>query len=77
MPDLAERLRAMARCEHDDHSVADEAAAEIERLTARVKELEAALRAIQDQYVADNNADYDLAECHKIANVALKEGRND
>lgn len=32
MSDLAGRLRALSRCEHDDLSIGDEAAAEIERL---------------------------------------------
>lgn len=32
--DLISRLRALSRCEHDDLSIGDEAADEIERLTA-------------------------------------------
>lgn len=41
MSDIVERLRAMARCKHDDLSVADEAAAEITRLRVEVEALEA------------------------------------
>ena len=34
---LIERLRALARAEHDDLSIGDEAADEIERLTAEIE----------------------------------------
>lgn len=38
--ELIAQLRAMARCEHEDMTVVVDAAAEIERLRARVEELE-------------------------------------
>ena len=37
MSDLVQRLRGMSRYEHDDLSIADEAADEIERLTQALK----------------------------------------
>ena len=45
MTDIVEQLRALARAEHDDLSVADEAADTIEQLRARVAELEGAVLA--------------------------------
>lgn len=39
MTDIVEQLRALARAEHDDLSVADEAADAIERLQAELAEL--------------------------------------
>lgn len=39
-PSVAERLRALSRCEHDDLSIGAEAADELDRLTALVKEAE-------------------------------------
>lgn len=38
--DIAERLRALSRCEHDDLSIGVDAADELDRLRARVAELE-------------------------------------
>jgi hypothetical protein len=39
MSDLIEQLRALSAYEHDDASIGEEAAAEIERLTAENKRL--------------------------------------
>lgn len=39
MTDIVERLRSLARCEHDDVSIWAEAADEIERLRAALQEI--------------------------------------
>jgi hypothetical protein len=39
MQDLVEQLQALARSEHDDHSICNDAADEIERLRRELKEL--------------------------------------
>lgn len=39
MNDLVYRLRALSACEHDDHSIGDEAAHEIDTLTAEIARL--------------------------------------
>lgn len=49
MSDIAERLRALTRYEHDDVTIGDEAAAEIERLCAEL-ESTAATRVLHDKY---------------------------
>jgi len=44
--DIVPCLRDLARCAHDDHSVAADAADEIERLRAQVERYEKALDAV-------------------------------
>lgn len=41
MTDIVDRLRALSRCEHDDLSIGDEAADEIERLWDRLCDAQA------------------------------------
>ena len=55
LSDLVSRLRAMARFEHDDLSIGNEAAAEISRLEARCARLEALLK--DNEYI-QSKADY-------------------
>lgn len=43
MPDVVDQLRALSRCEHDDHSIGDEAAVEIERLRGEISYLKDAV----------------------------------
>ncbi|BDB12867.1 MAG: hypothetical protein ACYCTC_09105 [Acidithiobacillus ferrooxidans] len=64
--ELISRLRALARSEHDDLSVADEAADEIEQLMARVRLLES--------YIGDvENGSHDCVAvfCFKIWHLDL------
>lgn len=46
---LVESLRALARHEHDDHSVADEAADELERLRGREESWRKTIRAREQE----------------------------
>jgi len=48
--DLIERLRSMARFEHDDHSIGSEAADEIERLLDQRDSMLAAAQAVVDRW---------------------------
>lgn len=69
--DLVSRLRALAHAEHDDHSVADEAADEIERLRKALRPFSAA--------VFNDNGDVTISTGHLTtqdwlgAHAALKE----
>ena len=49
MQSLTQRLRSLARAEHDDLTVGDEAADEIDRLTRVAKEKADLLKAAYDQ----------------------------
>lgn len=49
-PSVQERLRALSRCEHDDLSIGDEAADEIDRLTALVVEAQEVLHGLNAAY---------------------------
>jgi hypothetical protein len=78
MNDLIERLRALARCEHSDVSVAEEAAAELRRLHVQAAQDEALLRqALErleavverfDHYMGDN-------ECRPIVEGGWRRNR--
>ncbi|MCA0358697.1 MAG: hypothetical protein LCH78_17935 [Proteobacteria bacterium] len=46
--------------------------ARLQAAEERAEKLEGALNKIADQYVPDQSADVDLAECHRIARAALK-----
>ncbi len=65
--DIVERLRAMARYEHDDLSIGDGAAEYIEFLESRWKTM---TNAYADAVEQHNKTLDDLADCEKALNAA-------
>lgn len=65
MSDLIKRLRALSAYEHSDFSIGNEAVAEIERLTARVAELEEVIALNCDPFAATEDHEIIIKESYK------------
>jgi hypothetical protein len=71
MSDITKRLHALARAEHDDLSVGDEAADEIEALKMHVERLQSTLSEYANKSNKDFNAGMETAaiRCTQIADT--------